>query len=85
AALGAASGALLLIPTRSIVVGYISLLLVLVVAALLTPMFVLAASHIARPLLGRFAGVIGRMASRGVATTLSRTGVAIAALTIAIA
>lgn len=85
AALGAVSGALLLIPTRSIIVGYISLLLVLVAAALITPMFVLAASRIARPILGRFAGVIGRMASRGVATTLSRTGVAIAALTIAIA
>lgn len=85
AGLGAIGGALLFIPTRSIIVGYISLLLVLVAAALMTPMFVLAASNIARPILGRLAGVIGRMASRGVATTLSRTGVAIAALTIAIA
>jgi putative ABC transport system permease protein len=85
AALGVLGGALLLIPTRSIIVGYLSLLLVLVAAALITPLFVLSAARFARPILGRIAGVIGRMASRGVATTLSRTGVAIAALTIAIA
>jgi putative ABC transport system permease protein len=85
AVLGAVAGGLLLIPTRSIVVGYLSLLLVLVAAALITPVFVLAAARVARPILGRIAGVIGRMASRGVATTLSRTGIAIAALTIAIA
>ncbi len=85
AGLGVIGGGLLLIPTRSIIVGYLSLLLILVAAALMTPLIVLAASHAARPILGRVAGVIGRMASRGVATTLSRTGVAIAALTIAIA
>ena len=85
AAFGGIGAALLLVPSRSIVVGYVSLLLVLVAAALMTPFVVLWASRIARPILGRMAGVIGRMASRGVATTLSRTGVAIAALTVAIA
>jgi putative ABC transport system permease protein len=39
----------------------------------------------ARPVLGRLTGVIGRMAARGVVTNLSRTGVAIAALTVAVA
>jgi len=84
-AFGGIGAALLLVPSRSIVVGYVSLLLVLVAAALMTPFVVLWASRAARPILGRVAGVIGRMASRGVATTLSRTGVAIAALTVAIA
>ena len=84
-ALGVVGGLLLLIPTRSIVVGYLSLLLVLVAAALATPLVVLAVARGARPVLGRLSGVIGRMAARGVASTLSRTGVAIAALTIAIA
>jgi putative ABC transport system permease protein len=84
-ALGVVGGLLLLVPTRSIVVGYLSLLLVLVAAALATPLVVLAVARGARPVLGRLSGVIGRMAARGVASTLSRTGVAIAALTIAIA
>ncbi|WP_022836315.1 FtsX-like permease family protein [Salisaeta longa] len=82
-ALGAT--ALLLWPTRSIWMGYAGLLGVLAAAALVIPLVVWGLARGVRPLMGRLAGVLGRMAARGVATTLSRTAVAIAALTIAVA
>ena len=82
----AGGGTLLLAATQqSIWAGYGALFCLLVGAALLTPLAVVGLANTARPLLGRLAGVIGRMAARGVVTNLSRTGVAIAALTVAIA
>ncbi|WP_263819502.1 ABC transporter permease [Salinibacter sp.] len=82
----AAAGSLLLLVTeQSIWAGYGALFCLLVGAAFMIPWAVVGLSNGARPLLGRAAGVIGRMAARGVVTNLSRTGVAIAALTIAIA
>jgi len=76
---------LLLVTEQSIWAGYGALFCLLVGAALMTPWAVVGISNGARPLLGRLTGVIGRMAARGVVANLSRTGVAIAALTIAIA
>lgn len=83
--LGAAGTALLLVPSRSIVLSYAALLLVLLGFALLTPLAVLIAARVLRPLAGRAFGLVGRMAARGIAATLSRTAVAIAALVVAIA
>ncbi len=85
AALAAVGVAILLVTEQSIVLSYAALLLILVAAALATPLAVIAFSTGLRPLLGRLAGVLGRMAARGVSSTLSRTGVAVAALTIAVA
>jgi len=79
-------GVLLLVVTeQSIIVSYLALLCLLGAAALLTPFLVMGLATAARPLLDRLFGVIGRMAARGVVTSLSRTGVAIAALMVAVA
>ncbi len=78
-------GILLLVPSRSIVLSYAALLCIIIAAALLTPAAVWGLAKLLRPLLGKTFGVLGRMAARGVVTTLSRTAVAVAALMIAIA
>ncbi|HKL88726.1 MAG TPA: FtsX-like permease family protein [Salinibacter sp.] len=81
-----ALGVLLLVVTdQSIVVSYVALLCLLGAAALLTPLAVMGLARAAQPILDRLFGVIGRMAARGVITSLSRTGVAIAALMVAVA
>ena len=81
-----ALGVLLLVGTeQSIIVSYAALLCLLVAAALVTPLAVMGLAKAARPLLGRLFGVLGRMAARGVVTSLSRTGVAVAALMVAVA
>lgn len=89
AALGAGLGVLavvlLVLPTRSITVSYLALLCILIGFALLTPSLVVLSSRMARAPMGAIFGIIGRMSSRGVVATLSRTAVAIAALMIAIA
>ena len=83
--LGVVAMILLLLPGRSIIVSYAALLCVLLAAALVTPAAVVFFARVLRPVMGRFFGILGRMAARGVITTLSRTTVAIAALMIAIA
>ncbi|MFB6273673.1 MAG: ABC transporter permease [Salinibacter sp.] len=80
-----AGGLLLLVTQHSIWAGYGALFCLLVGAALLVPLLVMGLANGVRPLLGRLTGVIGRMAARGIVANLSRTGVAIAALTVAIA
>ena len=70
---------------QTIAWSYVGLLLLLIAAALMTPLAVMGLARVLRPLLSAFAGVMGRMAARGVVTTLSRTGVAVAALMVAVA
>jgi putative ABC transport system permease protein len=84
-ALGVVGAGLLLLPSRSIALSYLALLCVILGAALLTPAAVVGLARMLRPLMGRAFGVLGRMAARGVVTTLSRTAVAIAALMVAVA
>jgi len=76
---------LLVVTEQSIVASFTAVLFLLVGAALLTPLAVMGLARAARPVLDRLVGVLGRMAARGVVTSLSRTGVAIAALTVAVA
>jgi putative ABC transport system permease protein len=64
---------------------YAGLFLALLGAALLTPLAMVGAARLAAPVLGRVLGLPGRMAARGVVATLSRTGVAVAALMVAVA
>jgi putative ABC transport system permease protein len=82
---GALGVLLLAVTEQSIVVSYLALLCLLGGAALLTPLLVMGVATAARPLFDHLFGVIGRMAARGVVTSLSRTGVAIAALMVAVA
>jgi putative ABC transport system permease protein len=78
-----AAGAALLAVPGGIVLGFAGLFVVMVGCALLTPA---AAIALLRPLHGVAAfGLLGRLATRGVVAALSRTSVAMAALTIAVA
>ena len=83
--LGVLAVLLLLLPGRSIILSYAALLCVMLAFALLTPAAVVVCAEGVRPVMGRTLGILGRMAARGVVTTLSRTAVAIAALMIAVA
>ncbi len=75
---------LLQIPTQNIVVGFIALFAIVFGGALFTPVFLLLMMWLATPLTNALFGVLGRMAPRAVVRSLSRTSVAVAALTVAI-
>jgi putative ABC transport system permease protein len=77
-------GGLLLIPSKSIVLSFSALFVLTLGAAAVTPMATLLLMQLARPIMGRLFGLLGRMAARDVIATLSRTSVAIAALMIAV-
>lgn len=75
---------LLTIPTRSLVVSFGALFLIITGLALATPSGTLVLVAAVRPLLRRTSGTLGVMAARGVGTSLSRTAPAIAALVVAV-
>lgn len=75
---------LLMIPTDDIVISFAALFLIVVGGAFFTPVFLIGFMRLATPVTGGLFGVIGRMAPRAVARSLSRTSVAVAALTIAV-
>jgi len=77
--------AILFIPSRSIYVGYAGLLPILLGFALFVPVAATLIITLLHPILQRTSGVMGTMAARGVVRSLSRTGVAIAALMVAVA
>lgn len=81
----AAGGALLLISGRSIVMSYVGMLGLILGSVLIVPILVIAFTHLVRKPAGAVLGITGRMAARGLTTSLSRISVAIAALTVAIA
>lgn len=83
--LAGAGGALLYFNVHSLTLSYAAALMVILGFALLTPPAVVIAAGALRPLLTAIAGPMGAMVTRGVIASLSRTGVAIAALTVAIA
>ncbi len=76
--------ALLLIPTRSLVISFGGIFFLTIGCALLAPLATLGLTRVAQPVLGRLAGVLGRMAPRNVTAALSRTAVAVAALMVAV-
>ncbi|MGD2082466.1 MAG: FtsX-like permease family protein [Chromatiales bacterium] len=80
----AAGGALLWAPGRSLIVGLAALFMIIVGFALLVPALTLVITRAVTPLLGLAAGSLGRMAARGIGAGLSRTGLAVAALTVAV-
>ncbi|HEX6135425.1 MAG TPA: FtsX-like permease family protein [Longimicrobiales bacterium] len=75
---------LLGVPTRSVTLGFAALFVLVLAAALVTPGATMLLMRALRPVTSR-AGVIGRMATRGVTASLSRTAPAIAALSVALA
>ena len=75
----------LFIPSKSIELGFVSQLFFVVGFALLTPILTVLMMEIIRPALARKFGVIGYLPTRFITASLSRTGIAIAALMVAIA
>ncbi len=75
---------LLQIPTRDIIISFAALFCIVVGSAFFTPIALTLAMHALRPLTERVFGLLGRMAPRAVTRSLSRTSIAVAALTIAI-
>ena len=79
-----AGAAVLAIAGRSLAWSYAGLFTMIMSAALLTPLAMIGAARAAGPPLGGLLGLTGRMAARGVVARLSRTGVAVAALMVAV-
>jgi putative ABC transport system permease protein len=77
--------ALVRVPGGSLLLGFLALWLVVLGFSLWVPPFLRVFASGLAPLLGRVAGVQGRLAARGISAALSRTGVAAAALTVAVA
>jgi putative ABC transport system permease protein len=75
---------LLALPTRQLVVSYGALFCVMVGFALLAPLATILLMRALGPM-AAYGGLLGRMAARGVIASLSRTGIAVAALAIAVA
>ncbi len=75
---------LLQIPTNSLFISFGALFAVIVGGALFTPAVLVIAMQLFTPITAGLFGVLGRMAPRAVSRSLSRTSVAVAALTIAV-
>lgn len=82
-ALGAA--ALLAVPTQSLVLAFVALFLLILGLTLLVPLAVAGLAQLPVQLAGHALGIQARLALRGIGASLSRTGVAIAALMLALA
>ncbi len=75
---------LLLIPSRSLALSYAAIFFVIAGFALAVPALTLGLLRAYELVVARRLGAIARMAGRGVAAALSRTGVAVAALAVAV-
>lgn len=84
AALMAIGLLLLQIPTDNLIISFAALFCVILSGALFTPGFMLLMLWVLAPLVDRIFGVVGRMAPRAVTRSLSRTSIAVAALTISV-
>ncbi len=84
AAVMLAAWGILAIPSKSVIIGFIALFLLIMGFSLTTPIPILLFSWLAGRIAGLFSSILGRMSARGVTTALSRTGIAIAALAVAV-
>lgn len=88
-ALAAGSLLLLALPSRNLILGFVALFMMIVGLALLAPLAVAGMAAATGAVFGRGLGPVGdvitRLALRGITASLSRTGVAIAALMLAVA
>lgn len=76
--------ALLQSPNESLLMSFAALFFIVVGSALFTPAALLLGMRLLMPLISRLLGVLGRMAARAIMRALSRTSVAVAALTVAV-
>ncbi len=79
-----ALGGLALVASQNLVLNFAGIFAVVIGAALLAPLLTVGLMRLATPVADRFGGALGRMATRAVTLSLSRTGIAIASLMIAI-
>jgi putative ABC transport system permease protein len=70
---------------NALVPGFTGLFFIIAGYCLMVPGLALAMTHLISPLLSRLFGVVGHFSARGISASLSRTGLAMAALTLAIA
>lgn len=84
-ALVVAAAALVAVPSKSLPLAFASVFLVALGCACLVPGATYEAMRLARRPAASVFGILGSLAARGVAATLSRTGVAMASLVIAVA
>jgi putative ABC transport system permease protein len=82
--LSLAGGAILLIPTRNIVISFAGTAAVVVGFAMLAPAATVLLTRLVQPISGKVWGLLGRMAPRNVVNSLSRTAVATASLMVAV-
>jgi len=75
---------LLLVPVDYIYIGYLGMLGVIFGFALVIPILIRILVHFLRPLAGKTMKLLGKISLQSIVTQLSRTAVAIAALTVAI-
>lgn len=80
----AVSSGLLWVSNRNLGLNFTALFGLIIGFALLTPAVTIVLMRGVRPVTGRLAGVLGRMAPRDITRALSRTSVAIAALMVAV-
>jgi putative ABC transport system permease protein len=83
-AMGTAAGAIVYFSDRSLLAGFVALFLLLLTVAAITPAMLRALAQFGARLAGRFSP-IARLALGDVSASLSRTGVAVAALGLAVA
>lgn len=76
---------LLLVPSRSVALGFAALFGLVLGASLLAPLATVWLIRVLLPAVRRFLGILGTMAARGVTAALSRTAPAAAALVVAVA
>ena len=81
----AVAATLLLLSSRSLVLAFAGLFFVIATGALMVPAATRLLARLAEPLVERAFGISGSLAARGMAASLSRTGVATAALSVAVA
>ncbi|MEZ4668091.1 MAG: FtsX-like permease family protein [Anaerolineae bacterium] len=72
------------LPTTNLFISFGGLFCIVIGSALFTPIVLIIIMRLATPLTDRLFGVLGRMAPRAVVRSLSRTSIAVAALTIAV-
>ena len=75
----------LLIPTKNIWLSYFGILPIIIGFALLTPSIIILVEKILSPVFKSLFGITGKIASRSIVQNISRTYVAIAALSLAVA
>jgi len=80
----AAGSLLLALPGRNLVLSFAGIFCITIGLALMSPVATLLLLRFVTPVTGGLLGLLGRMAPRGVAGALSRTVVAIAALSLAV-